>query len=194
MRKLGFDIILLGAPASGKDTQALLLRRKFDLKPIESGKYWRRLATQKNKIGELLRKTSQRGDPTPVRLMKKFLLDNVSKVKPHTDLIFVGNPRLKPEAQLLVKLLTSKGRDFKAFYLSLPKSEVYTRSYSRKEARADTHYISNRLRYHKLQVSKTIKYFKKIKKMEIIDGNRPVSAVAKSLEKFLNDYKKSRTS
>ena len=38
-KRLGFDLILLGAPAAGKDTQAILLERKFAFKPVESGKY-----------------------------------------------------------------------------------------------------------------------------------------------------------
>jgi adenylate kinase len=192
MKQLGFDLILLGAPASGKDTQALILRKEYKLKPVESGKYWRKLAKQNSPVGRILRRTSERGNPTPVRLMKKFLIDNVSKVSSKIDLVFIGNPRLKPEAQLLVKLLKKKKRDFLAVYIDLPEKLIWKRSLTRKEIRKDTDYISNRVRYHKSQVKKTVEYFKQLKCIKIIDGSKSISAVASDIRKILNDYQKSR--
>ena len=42
MKKLGFDLILLGDPTAGKDTQAAILMKKYELKSVESGKEWRK--------------------------------------------------------------------------------------------------------------------------------------------------------
>src|SRR5258708_23763593 len=43
MKKLGFDLILLGDPASGKDTQAAILEKKYSLYPVASGVFFRKL-------------------------------------------------------------------------------------------------------------------------------------------------------
>jgi adenylate kinase family enzyme len=192
MERLGFDLILLGAPAAGKDTQAAILMRRFRLKPVESGKHWRRLAARNDALGRLLHRTFSKGQPTPVKLMKKFLVSQVSAAPKSRDLIFIGNPRLKPEAQLLAKLLKLKGRDYLAIAIDLPVDQVRKRSLARMRDDQDWKYVGNRIRMYRLQVRKTILYFKGLDKLRIVDGNRPVAAVAKDILKIINDYQRSQ--
>jgi adenylate kinase family enzyme len=47
-KQLGFHLVLLGQIASGKDTQALIILDKYNLKPVESGKHWRKLEKEKS--------------------------------------------------------------------------------------------------------------------------------------------------
>jgi len=194
-KQLGFDLVLLGDPASGKDTQAVLLSKKYDLKPVESGKHWRAMAKKKNADGELLRRTMSRGFPTPVVLMKKFIIENLNKAPKNKNLIFIGNPRLKPEAQLLNKLLKAKKRDFIAIYIKLPKSEILKRAglRSKVEGRSDDslEFVKNRIKYYEEQVSKTVTYFKSINKIKFINGKQSIGEVSKSIQKALNDYQRS---
>lgn len=190
MRNLGFDLIILGAPAAGKDTQAALIMKKYKLKPVESGKYWRRMAKQKNAEGELLRRTFSKGHPAPVNLMKKFLTDQLKKVSNNSDLIFIGNPRLKPEAQLLVKLLKAKKRDFLVLNIDIPVAEIRKRSLLRMRDEQDWKYIPNRIKMYKLQMGKTLAYFKALKKLQTINGNREIKQVAADIDKRINDYQR----
>lgn len=193
-KRLGFDLILLGDPASGKDTQALGLMRKYALKPVESGKHWRALAKKKNADGELLRKTMSRGFPTPVKLMKEFIVDNLKNTPKNKNLLFIGNPRLKPEAQLLNKLLKEKKREYFGIYIHLPKSEIMKRAglRSKAEGRSDDseEFVRNRIRYYETQVSKTIKYFKSIDKIIYINGKQSIKQVAADIQKALNGYQR----
>lgn len=197
MKKLGFDLIVLGDAASGKDTQADILKKKYSLKAVESGKHWRKMLKQKTREGDWLRRTMGIGHPTPVVLMKKFLLDNVNKAPKNKNLIFVGNPRLKPEAQLLKKLLSEAKRDFFAVYIKIPEAEVYKRLAGRSQTQrrgddVNTDYIKNRINYTKNQVSKTVKYFSSLKKIKMVNGKQSVAKVTKDLEKIINDYQRSQ--
>jgi adenylate kinase len=195
MKKLGFDLILLGDPASGKDTQADILKKQYALKPVESGKHWRALAKKKNADGALLRRTMSRGFPTPVILMKKFIQDNLKAAPKDKNLIFIGNPRLKPEGQLLNKLLKEKQRDYLAIYIRLPKAEILKRAGIRSKAqgRSDdsAEFVKNRIKYYETQVVKTVKYFQSIHKLIFVNGNRPIQAVTKDIQKIINDYQRS---
>jgi adenylate kinase len=193
MAKLGFDLILLGAPTAGKDTQAALLMRRFNLRPVESGKYWRRLAARKNATGELLRRTFGRGNPAPVKLMKKFILSSLKSAPAQGDLIFIGNPRLRPEAQLLTKLLNAKGRDYLVVSIDLPVAQIRARSLKRMRDEQDWKYVDNRIKMYKLQVDKTLNYFKSQGKLKVINGNRPIKDVAQDILRLINDYKRSQT-
>ncbi|MCX6752605.1 MAG: nucleoside monophosphate kinase [Candidatus Nomurabacteria bacterium] len=198
MEKLGFNIILLGMITSGKETQANILKKKYDLKFVESGVYWRKLLKKRGAEGDWIRRTTGKGEPAPMILMKKFLIRELSKKPKNKDLLFLGNPRLKPEAQLLKKLLNEKKQDFFAFYITLPDREVYRRSFNRKTGNMKTIYkvldtkkiIKARIRYHKKQVSKTVKYFKALNKLKIINGNQPIPKVTKDILKVIREYKK----
>lgn len=193
-RRSGFDLVLLGDPTAGKDTQAKILQKKYSLQPVESGKYWRDLARKNNKQGKILRQTMSLGHPTPVRMMKKFLIQTLKNAPKNKNLIFVGTPRLKPEAQLFKKLLGEKRRDFFVLYFRIPISEIYKRTNLRKRPGPESSLrgIKNRLRYHKQQVSKTVKYFENLNKLKFIDSMPPIPKVAAHIERVLLDYQRSK--
>jgi adenylate kinase family enzyme len=190
---LPFSIVLLGQVASGKDTQAKMLQDIYSLKPVESGKYWRKVAKLKTKEGDMVRKTSALGKPAPVSLMKNFLLENLKNIPKNKKLIFVGNPRLKPEAQLLNRLMKQKKEKYVVFYISLNDSEILRRSESRMRNIDDKLFIKKRILWHKTQVLSTVNYFSEIKEVFFvkINGNKSVLEVnldiQKSIYKFLKN-------
>lgn len=192
--QLGFHLVLLGQITSGKDTQAKLLQKKYSLIPVESGKHWRKLQKENSKEGEWLRRTTLLGKPAPVTLMKKFLVDELKKRRPGKNLIFVGNPRLKPEAQLLKKLLKNLDEDFFVIYINLSDKEIYRRSINRavKKNRTDDMQknIFKRIKWHNEQVGKTVKYFESLGKLKKINGNQSISKVVEDIEKAITHFKK----
>ena len=198
MKKLGFNIVLLGMITSGKDTQAKILEKKYSLRLVESGIFWRKLMKEKSKDGEWLKRTTGKGKPAPVALMKKFLIKEISKKPKNKDFLFLGNPRLKPEAQLLKKLFEAKKENFFAFYITLPDKEIYKRSLKRNKSNVHSLYkvfdnkkhIATRINWHKDQVGKTVKYFESLGKLKKINGNQPIEKVSKDIEKALEEYKK----
>ncbi|MFZ2072618.1 MAG: nucleoside monophosphate kinase [Minisyncoccia bacterium] len=197
MEKLGFNLALMGMITSGKDTQANILKTKYSLKTIETGKYSRMLLKAKNKDGDRARKTVGKGKPLPVVLMKKFLINEISKKNKNKDLLFIGGPRLKPEAQLVKKILDSSKQKLLVVYITLPDKEVYRRSISRQSGLAKDiykvldakHLIAPRIKWHKEQVGKTVKYFDKLKILKKINGNQSISKVTKEIEKAIKEYK-----
>ena len=132
--------------------------------------------------------------------MKKFLIKEINKKPKNKDLIFIGGPRLKPEAQLTKKIFNEKGQDLFALYITLPDKEVYRRSLKRKEGNMKDIYkvfdtkkiIKNRIKWHKEQVGKTVKYFEKLKCLKKINGNQPIPKVTKDILKAIEEYKKKK--
>lgn len=199
-KKLGFNIVLLGDSASGKNTQANILAKKYALKFIETGLYSRKLLKEKSKNGKLARLTVGKGQALPVVLLKEFLIKEIKKKPKNKDFLFLGGPRLKPEAQLLNKLMKEKGDDFLVFYITLPEKEIYKRSLARQKMKKiknvykvlDTEkIIKARIVYYKKQVSKTVKYFEKMKKLKKINGNQPIKEVTKNILREVKIFKKS---
>jgi len=200
MKKLGFNIVLLGTIASGKETQANILKKKYALKFVETGVYTRNLIKEKSKDGDLARRTAGKGAPLATALIKKFLTKEISNKPKNKNLLFLGG-RLKPEAQLLKKILDARKEDFLVFYITLPDKEVYKRSIKRKAGNMKAIYkifdtkkiIGIRIKWHKDQVvGKTVKYYKDLNKIKIINGNQSILKVTKDILKEVEKYKKWR--
>ncbi len=192
MKRLGFDLIILGSPVSGKDTQANLLMNHYELKPIRSGEYLRKLQNDP-KYKKMFKSTYAQGLPVPSSLINDFIKKSVEKAPKNKNLMFVGTPRLKNEAVLLKKLLEKNKRDYFAIYIKLPDKEIVKRSFHRHREKhdLDMNYIKNRIGYHKTQVKETVNYFIKFKKIKFIDGMQDLLKVTRDIQKAINDYKKS---
>ncbi len=197
--RLGFNIQIMGIIASGKDTQANLLMKKYNLQPISTGLYTRNLLKEKSKDGDLARKVAGKGKALPTILMQKFLMHQIENKSKSKDFIFIGGPRLKPEAQLVNKILKKNGQKIFVIYLTLSDKEVYKRSLGRKKDLNirdvykvfDTDkIIKERIKVHKNQVSKTMNYFNKLKLLKKINGNQPIEKVYKDIEKTILHFKK----
>lgn len=196
--RLGFNLTLMGMIASGKETQTEILKKKYALQPVETGVYTRKLLKEKSKDGEWARRTAGKGWALPVVLMKRFLVKEINKKPKNKDIIFIGGPRLKPEAQLTRKILKENGQELFAIYLTLPDKEVYRRSLARKEGNMKAIYkvfdtkkiIVNRIKWHKDQVGKTVKYFESLGKLKKINGNQSIEKVNQDIEKALTHFKK----
>ncbi len=197
MKKLGFNIVLLGMIASGKETQANILKKKYALKFVETGVYSRNLLKEKSKNGKWARHTSGKGHPLPTILMQRFLVKEINDKPKNKNLLFLGGPRLKPEALLVKKILNKANQDFLALYITLPDKEVYKRSIARSKGNMKAIYkvfdnkklIAVRIAWHKDQVGKTVKYFKSLNKLKTINGNQPISKVTKDILKEIEKYK-----
>ena len=200
MKKLGFNLAIMGMITAGKDTQANILKKKYALKTIETGLYSRKLLKEKSANGDWARRTVGFGNPLPVILMKEFLIKEINKKPKNKDLLFIGGPRLKPEAQLVKKIMNEKNQELFVIYITIPDKEVYKRAVGRingsmksiHKALDAKHLIDPRIKWHKDQVGKTVKYFEKLGCLKKINGNQPISKVTKDILKEIENYKKSR--
>lgn len=197
--KLPFHIILLGQITSGKETQAKLLQKKYKLKTVESGVFTRNVLKEKSKRGDDFRRTAGKGWAAPTKYMQQFFTDSLENCPKNSTLLFLGGPRLKPEAQLLYKLFKNRKEDFFALYISLPDKEIYKRSFLRNKGDMkeiykvfdkDKKIIANRIKWHKDQVSKTVLYFGKVGVLKKINGNQPIDKVESDIERALTLYTK----
>jgi len=197
--RLGFNLAVMGIIASGKDTQVGLLCKKYNLKTISTGLYTRNLLKEKSLNGDRARKATANGGALPMDLMKQFLVDQINNKSKNKDMVFIGGPRLKPEAQLVRKILKENNQNIFVVYITLPEKEVYKRSLQRKSDKSikdiykvfDTEkIIKERIKVHKNQVSKTIKYFNDLKILKKIDGNQSIEKVSIDIEKAIDYFKK----
>lgn len=189
VKKLGFNIVLLGMVASGKDTQAEILKKKYKLKAVETGEFTRKLLKEKSARGDRARKVSGKGNPLPTDILQEFLRKEIKNKPKDKDLLFLGG-RLKPEAMLIRKMVEEKKEKLFVIYITLPDKEVYKRSQLRMRNADDAKYIKKRIAWHKDRVGKTVEYYQKLGILKKINGNKSITEVTKDILKEIEKYKK----
>ncbi|MBA7492616.1 adenylate kinase [subsurface metagenome] len=97
------NLIILGAQGSGKGTQAEMLAEKFKLPVLATGDIIREIAQKPTKLGQTVKKYSEKGRLVPLKIIKKILYLELKKTKYKKGLIFDGIPRDLAQTEILEK-------------------------------------------------------------------------------------------
>lgn len=92
---------MLGAPGSGKGTQAKILAEKFNLAHISTGDLFRKQIASGNALGQEAKSYIDRGALCPDSLTINMLHDFLTRLPDVKGHIFDGVPRTVQQAQML---------------------------------------------------------------------------------------------
>jgi adenylate kinase len=102
-------LILLGAPASGKGTQAAVLTEKFGVPKISTGDMLRAAAAAGSELGKEADTLMKAGKLVPDSVVIGLVKERVSEPDAKNGFILDGFPRTVPQADALEALLTGLG-------------------------------------------------------------------------------------
>jgi adenylate kinase len=102
-------IILLGAPASGKGTQATQLREALNLPHIASGDLFRENLKHQTELGTQAKAYMDRGELVPDDVTIAMVIDRLSRPDAAQGAILDGFPRTIAQAEALDRALAAKG-------------------------------------------------------------------------------------
>lgn len=122
-------IILLGAPGSGKDTQAQFLVEALGFQIISSGELIRLRATHDDELHDLL----QRGELVPDNIVDDEIISVFALLPDEQPVILDGYPRTIEQAERLSKILAENNRKVdKVLYLMVPDGDLAKRIQKRR--------------------------------------------------------------
>lgn len=104
------DLVLLGAPGSGKGTQAQSLRQEFSLKHIATGDIFRDNIKNQTELGVLAKRYIDRGELVPDEVTEAMIRDRLAQPDTHKGIILDGFPRTLSQAEALNDIMTDLGR------------------------------------------------------------------------------------
>ena len=161
------NIVIFGAPGSGKGTQSDLIIEKYGLNHISTGDVLRSEMKNGTPLGQTARKYIDEGKLVPDSL----IIDMLAKVydsygSNHQGVIFDGFPRTVPQAEALKKMLAERGHEVAAMIeLDVPEEELMTRLVKRglESGRSDDNEetIKKRLDVYHNQTSPLIDWYEK---------------------------------
>ncbi|OGO02227.1 MAG: adenylate kinase [Chloroflexi bacterium RBG_13_53_26] len=117
-------IILLGAPGSGKGTQAERLAEITGMTHISSGDIFRQAEKEGSELGKLAKSYMEKGLLVPDEVVTKMVLDRIAGNE--RGFILDGFPRTIEQAESLDKALREDDID-KAVYIKVSQDELLRR-------------------------------------------------------------------
>ena len=160
------NIVIFGAPGSGKGTQSDLMIEHYGLEHISTGDVLRNEIKNGTELGKTAQGFIDNGQLIPDDLMVSILAKVYDEFgRGHKGVIFDGFPRTIPQAEALKKMLDERGDKIAAMIeLDVPEDELMKRLILRgqQRGRADDNEetIQKRLVVYHSQTQPLIEWYK----------------------------------
>ena len=169
------NIVIFGAPGSGKGTQSERIVEKYGITHISTGDVMRAEIKNGTELGKTAKGYIDQGQLIPDELMIDILASVFDSFKDSKGVIFAGFPRTIAQAEALKKMLAERGQDVSVMLdLEVPEDELMVRLIKRGKdsGRADDNEetIKKRLHVYHSQTSPLIDWYKNEKKYQHING------------------------
>ena len=210
-------LILLGAPGTGKGTQAQLLAEKEGWLHVSTGDMLREAVNNKTFLGEAAKKYMDQGALVPDELVISMLVERIGQPDAQEGLILDGFPRNLAQAEALDEALSTAGRAVDvAVNIAVPDDELVRRLSGRWMCRAcgaiysasaglperclrcggelyqreddKPETVKSRLQYQK-PPPEMIEHYRQAKKLVDINGMQGVDKVTQDLATVLRDWR-----
>ncbi|MBI4852625.1 MAG: adenylate kinase [Acidobacteria bacterium] len=116
---LGKIIVMLGAPGSGKGTQAKQLQDKFSIPQISTGDILRALAKEDAPLSKQIRETQAAGKLVSDDILLEVVNQRTKKEDCKNGFILDGYPRTIVQAGQLEGLVTEQNRELKVINIEI---------------------------------------------------------------------------
>lgn len=189
------NIVIFGAPGSGKGTQSEKLIERYGLHHISTGEVLRDHIARKTPIGQIAKTYINQGQLIPDSLMIRILEEIIeNEPKAQKGVILDGFPRTIAQAEALDRFMAKHGREVKhVIGLEVPEDELIDRMIKRGQqtGRADDNpeTIKNRLKVYHESTTPLREFYKKAGKYRKINGSGSVNDIFEEIAKAIDGEK-----
>ena len=186
------NIVIFGAPGSGKGTQSDLIIEHYGLGHISTGDVLRNEIKKGTELGKTAQGFIDNGQLIPDELMISILASVYDSFgRGHKGVIFDGFPRTIPQAEALKQMLDERGDKIAAMIeLDVPEDELMTRLIKRgqESGRADDNdeTIKKRLVVYHSQTQPLIDWYKQEGLHHHINGLGTLERIFADIKKVID--------
>ncbi|MDR1556161.1 MAG: adenylate kinase [Tannerellaceae bacterium] len=185
------NVVIFGAPGSGKGTQSELIIKEFGLDHISTGEVLRAEIKNKTGLGMIADGYINKGHLVPDDLIIDMLAGVLDSKKNARGLIFDGFPRTIPQAEALKEMLNERATGIAAMLnLEVEEEELINRllERGRRMGRSDDNpeTIKSRLDEYHLKTAPLVEYYKKENLHHAIKGTGTVEAIYEQIKEILS--------
>ena len=122
------NIVIFGAPGSGKGTQSERIVAKYGINHISTGDVLRAEIKAGTELGKTAKGYIDQGQLLPDNLIVDILASTLDGLKDSKGVIFDGFPRTIAQAEALKKMLAERGQEVSIMLdLEVPEDELMNR-------------------------------------------------------------------
>lgn len=178
----GFYVVLLGAPGSGKGTQAERLATALGVPAISTGEMLREAVATGTELGARVGGVMAAGDLVDDGLMAEVVAARLGQADARGGFLLDGYPRTPGQAETLDRLLAANDVRIDAvLYLDVPEEELVRRALGRKRADDREAVIRSRLAVYREKTEPLVAHYGGRGLLVKVDGHRTMDAVTRSL-------------
>ena len=185
------NVVIFGAPGSGKGTQSEMIVEKFGLDHISTGDVLRAEIKAQTEIGKLADSYISKGNLVPDEVIVKILGQVIDGKADCKGIIFDGFPRTIAQAEALKEMLKKRTTDVTVMLdLKVDDEELITRLLERgkRSGRSDDNLetIKSRLEVYENYTAPLINHYKAEGKHVEIHGTGSIEEIFSRIEKAIN--------
>lgn len=176
------NLVIFGAPGSGKGTQSERLIERYGLHHISTGELLRDHIARGTELGKVADAFISKGNLIPDELMLDILEHELDAHPDAKGVIFDGFPRTIPQAEALNKMLEKRGTKVHAVVgLEVPEEELTQRLLKRglESGRSDDNAetIAKRLEVYRRQTEPLKEYYNRRLTYYPINGSGSIDTI-----------------
>lgn len=173
------QLILLGAPGSGKGTQAESLVKDFGLAHISTGDILRQAVKDETELGNAAHGFMSAGQLVPDALVIGIIEARLQADDCRVGFLLDGFPRTVAQAEALGSMLEKMGQPLqKVIFLDVPDAELMTRLLARGRADDTKETVQHRLQVFHNQTSPLIAYYEEKGLIHHVEGLGDIAAIS----------------
>ena len=186
------NIVIFGAPGSGKGTQSNYLKEKYGLEHISTGDLLRAEIAQRSELGKMAENYIAKGQLVPDEVVIGMLEETVKKNPNAKGFIFDGFPRTLAQGEALDKILKKFGQEISiVISLEVDDEELINRLLKRGElmGRSDDNRetIESRLKVYYNQTAPLKEFYAKQGKLVEIKGKGSIEEIFASIAQAVDN-------
>lgn len=175
-------LILLGAPGSGKGTQAEILAARIGVPSISTGEMLRRAVDAGTDLGTKVKAIMSTGELVDDDTMAEVVRERLGQSDAEAGFILDGYPRTLGQANTLATILQEKGWSLDAVvHIEVPEEELIQRALARQRADDKEEVIRQRQRVYRQQTQPLIDHYETQGLLCTIDGHQTIDEVAQGV-------------
>ena len=176
-------LLLIGAPGSGKGTQAVRLAERFGITHISSGDLLRQHVRDLTPIGQTIKEYVDAGDLVPDSVVMDMLYKPVLAATEQGGYVLDGFPRTVEQAEAAYDVAHKLGAEVKAsIYLDVPNDELVRRLLARSRGSEDSaEVIEYRLQVYREKTVPLLDYYARREWLVTVDGTQSEEDVHESI-------------
>jgi adenylate kinase len=181
-------LVLLGAPGSGKGTQASLLAENLGIPAISTGEMLRQAVAAGSPLGKTVETVMASGTLVDDETMAAVVEQRLASADASEGFILDGYPRTLGQADTLAAILERRGWELDSvIHIQVPEAELVKRTLARKRADDKEEVIRQRLEVYLQQTQPLIDHYRRASLLRAVDGHQTIENVSKSIVEALGE-------